>query len=60
VETLEQAAAVNRLGGTEERRQRTQLATGGDRSAEGVEQFETFLQALYRSWVLDVPLWVSA
>jgi hypothetical protein len=60
VETPEQAAGVNRPGAPEERRQRTALATGGDRPVEGVAQFEAFLLALYRSWVLEVPLRVSA
>ena len=60
VESLEQAAAVSRLGGVAERQQRTALVTGGDPAADGVSSFELLLQALYRSWVLNVPLWVSA
>jgi hypothetical protein len=60
VETPEQAAVVSQLGGADERRQRTALVTGGDRSVDGVAQFESLLQALYRSWVLNVSLWISA
>lgn len=60
VESPEQALAVNRLGAAAERQQRTDLITGGDRAEAAVVSFELLLQALYRSWVLDVPLWVSA
>lgn len=60
VESPEQAVAVNRLAGAEERRRRTSFVTDGDHAVEGVEAFEVFLHALYRSWVLEVPLWVSA
>ncbi|OWK36537.1 hypothetical protein [Fimbriiglobus ruber] len=60
VETPEQAAIVTQLVRTDERRQRTELVTGADLPVEGVSQFESFLSALYRSWLLDVTLWVSA
>jgi hypothetical protein len=60
VETPQQAAAVSQLEGVDERRRRTALVTGADPAAAGVEAFGLLLGALYRSWVLDVPLWVSA
>jgi hypothetical protein len=60
VETPEQAATVSRLGSPAERQQRTALVAGGDHATDGVAAFESLLQGLYRSWVLDVTLWVSA
>ena len=60
VETPEQAATVHRLTEPEERVRRTELDTGADHSVEGVEAFDAFLQAMYRAWVLDVTVWVSA
>ena len=60
VETPEQAMATFRLGTPEEREQRTELVTEGDLSVDGIEQFDWFLRALYQTWVLNKPLWVSA
>jgi hypothetical protein len=60
IESPQQAASVNQLPGPDERQRRTALVTGADHSALGVASFELLLEALYRSWVLDVPLFVSA
>lgn len=60
VESPEQAEVVNQLDETSERRQRTTLVTGADHAHESTASFELFLRALYLSWVLNVPLSVSA
>jgi hypothetical protein len=60
IETPDQALAAGQLADPEERARRTSLDTGADDAADGVEAFDAFLQALYRAWILDVTVWVSA
>jgi hypothetical protein len=60
VESPEQALALNRLGNADERRGRTSLELGGEPADGGIEALQLLLRAMYASWVLDAPLWVSA
>jgi hypothetical protein len=54
---LEPFASVD---GAERRSTGTQLDLGRDAASEGELAFQTFVKAMYLSWVHDVPLFVSA
>lgn len=60
VQSPEQAMTVNRFASPTERQARTRLDVGEPASEEAVSAMQLLLRALHASWLLDVPLLMSA
>ena len=60
VETPEQALAVSKLEGAKARAEGAQFDVGEPAADPAVRPMQLLLKALYSSWVLKAPLWVSA